>query len=164
MWDKMFDCFLSSCRDPLAIGSGERWMYDPTYIYIVTTGNSTIRSIPSIRWNNNKKGGIDSLDSASDKMMKSVANMFSALSKGGHVVEKSAPKASDFIIKNLTMDDLYKSITLHKLHLEFLKENHLCSDVKRDAIIKRIEIFSILFQKGLKMMWVWVRLGVVMDL
>ena len=111
MWDKVFDYVLLSLHDPLTICTGEPGMYDPTDISVVTTGDSTIMSSPSIHCQtNNKKRGIDSIDSASNNMMKLGVHMCSVISKGGNVAEKPAPKASDSNVENLSMDDLYRLI------------------------------------------------------
>ena len=43
------------------------------------------------------------------------------------------------------MDDLYKLIEQHKLHLLFLKENDLCLDAKKKEIVEKIEgVFDII--------------------
>jgi len=56
--------------------------------------------------------------------MKSVVDLCEVLAKGNKVAKKPAPKPSDYYVDNLTMDDLYKLIEQHKLHLLFLKENN----------------------------------------
>ena len=61
------------------------------------------------------------------------------MSKSNQFVEKHAPKPSNYLVDNLSMDDLYKLIEQHKLHLLFLKDNYLCSDKKRDDIIGKFE-------------------------
>ena len=110
MRDKMSDYLLSFRHDPLAISTSELGMHDID-TSVVKNCDSMNRSSPSTRRNNNKKRGIDSIDSGSSEMTKPVANMCSALSKGGNMVEKSAPKANDFIVENITMYDLYKLIS-----------------------------------------------------
>jgi len=64
------------------------------------------------------------------------------------VVENPAPKPSDYLVDNLSMDDLYKLIEQHKLHLLFLKDNDLCTDIKQNQIVEKIEgVFDIISKR-----------------
>jgi len=64
------------------------------------------------------------------------------------VVDKPTPKPSDYLVDSLSMDDLYKLIEQHKLHLLFLKDNDLCSDNKKDEIVEKIEgLFDIISKR-----------------
>ena len=55
---------------------------------------------------------------------------------------------NDYLVDNLSMDDLQKLIEQHKLHLLFLKENNLCLDEKRDDIVGKIEdVFEIISKR-----------------
>ena len=64
------------------------------------------------------------------------------------MVDKPAPKPSDYLVDSLSMDDLYKLIEQHKLHLLFLKDNDLCSDKKKDEIVEKIEgVFDIISKR-----------------
>ena len=85
------------------------------------------------------------MDSVIGRTMKSVVDLCEVITKGNKVAEKPTPTASDYLVDNLSMDDLYKLIEQHKLHLLFLKENDLCSDEKRDGIVEKIEgVFEII--------------------
>ena len=149
MWDQLSDCLLSSRHDPLALGSGEPGMYDPTdNTSVITNGDSISVSSPVRGRKGKNKRGIDSVDLVMGNTMKSVVDLCEVLAKGNKVAEKSTPKPSDYYVDNLTMDDLYKLIEQHKLHLLFLKENNLCSDDKRDGIIEKIEgVFEIISRR-----------------
>ena len=83
--------------------------------------------------------------------MKLVVDLCEVISKDNPVIEKPAPKARDYCVDNLSMDDLYKLIEEHKLHLLFLREDHLCSDEKRDDIVGKIEgVFEIITNRANK--------------
>ena len=82
------------------------------------------------------------------KTMKSVVDLCEVISKGNNVVDKPAPKPSDYLVDSLSMDDLYKLIEQHKLHLLFLKDNDLCTDIKKKEIVDRIEgVFDIIMKR-----------------
>ena len=83
--------------------------------------------------------------------MKLVIDMCSQVAKGVTVAEKPAAKPSDYFVENLSMDDLYKLIEQHKLHLEFLTSNNMCTEVKKDNIVAKIEdVFEIISQRTSK--------------
>ena len=64
------------------------------------------------------------------------------------VAEKTSLKLHDYFVENLLMDNLYKLIEQHKLHLDFLKGYNLCTDEKSYSIIKKIEgVFDIIAER-----------------
>ena len=77
--------------------------------------------------------------------MNRVVDLCEVISKGNQAEDKPSPKPSDYLVENLSMDDLYKLIEQHKLHLLFLKDNDLCTDIKRNEIVEKIEgVFDII--------------------
>ena len=77
-----------------------------------------------------------------------MVDLCEVMSKSNQFVDKHAPKPSNYLVDNLSMDDLYKLIEQHKLHLLFLKYNYLCSDKKRDDIIGKFEgVFEIISER-----------------
>ena len=146
----MSDYILSSCHDLLAIGTGEPGMYDPTDMSVITNVDLVSTSSPSRAspMKGEKKRVYDNVDSAMSKTIQLVVDLCEVMSKGNQVTENSAPKANDYLVDNLSMDDLYKLIEQHTLHLLFLKENNLCSDEKRDGIVGKIEgVFEIISKR-----------------
>ena len=73
------------------------------------------------------------------KSMKSGVDICEVMSKSNQVVGKTAPKTSNYLVDDLSMDNFYKLIEQYKLHLLFLKDNDLCLDKKRDNIVGKIE-------------------------
>ena len=147
LWDKMSDFLLSSKHDPLHLGTGEPGMYDPTDTSVITNVDS-ISTVSTSPKKGKKKRMFNNVDSVMGDTMKSVVDLCEVISKGNKVVEKTEPKTSDYLVENLSMDDLYKLIEQHKLHLLFLKENDLCSDGKRDEIVAKIEgVFDIISKR-----------------
>ena len=79
--------------------------------------------------------------------MNRVVDLCEVISKGNQVEDKPSPKPSDYLVDNLSMDDLYKLIEQHKLHLLFLKDNDLCTDIKKNEIVEKIEgVFDIIMK------------------
>ena len=147
LWDQMSDYLLSSKHDPLNLGTGEPGMYDPTDTSVITNVDSISISSTSPKKGENKRRYED-VDSVMGKTMKSVVDVCEVILKGNNVVDKPAPKPSDYLVDSMSMDDLYKLIEQHKLHLLFLKDNDLCSDNKKDEIVEKIEsVFDIISKR-----------------
>ena len=154
----MSDFLLSSRHDPLFIGSSETGMELTDDRSVVTNcGSSMTQSNPPFvsrspqRVNSaSKKRLIDGEIKLGDTM-KSVIDMCSQVAKGVTVAEKPAAKPSDYFVENLSMDDLYKLIEQHKLHLKCLTSNNMCTKVKRDNVVAKIEgVFEIISQRTSK--------------
>ena len=71
--------------------------------------------------------------------MKSGVDICEVMSKSNQVVGKTAPKTSNYLVDDLSMDNFYKLIEQYKLHLLLLKDNDLCLDKKRDNIVGKIK-------------------------
>ena len=144
LWDQKSDYLLSSKHDPLQLGSGEPGMCDPQEE--TDTGNPEANSTSSASPKRvKKKRGFEDVETAIGNTMNRMTDLCDTMLQGTQVKVKRVPKPSDYIVDNLSMDDLYKLIEQHKLHLLFLKENDLCSDAKKKEIVEKIEgVFDII--------------------
>ena len=159
MRDKVSDFLLSSRYDPLFIETGEADMECSDDQSVVSNSGSlmmTQSKPPSVsrspqRVNSSTKKRSVECEFKLEDTMKSVIDMYSQAAKGVTVAEKTAAKAIDYFVENLSNDDLFKIIDQHKLRLEFLNANKMCTEVKRDDILEKIEgMFEIISQRTSK--------------
>jgi len=148
LWDKMSDYLLSSKHDPLQLGNGEPGMNkaQESSSQINMDSNSVSSTMSPKR--GKKKRGYEDVELVMGKTMNRVVDLCEVMSKGNVGDDKPSPKPSDYLVDNLSMDDLYKLIEQHKLHLSFLKENDLCTDLKKTEIVEKIEgVFDIIMKR-----------------
>ena len=126
IWDKMSDYFLSSRHHPLRIGRGEVGLADGD-------SSSKISTLSRNKRKHHSKGLGDVIKSVID------------LCNSGGGKSKTDKPVEDLAIENQPLESLFALIDQHTLHLAFLKDNDMCGDSRKAAIISQIEdIFTII--------------------
>ena len=145
LWDKASDYLLSSRHDPLKIGTGEPGMGDDMTAITVSSGSIGSASKKKKSRVKNRK---DSNELDVEGMMKSAVAMCESNTGGGTMVKGVAVAArnhSDLLLENLPLAELFALIEQHKLHLNFLEDNNLRSEMEKTEIISDIKgIFKII--------------------
>ena len=137
LMDKAGDYLLASRHDPLKCGRGEPGM-DDSVVSVVTS------SLSSPQKGRRKVTGLDD-------MIKSVVDY--CTSGGDNDDKKKADelKDKDLLDEDLPRSDLFELINQHKLHLQFLKENDMCTNEERLDIVNEVKrLFSIINDRSRK--------------
>ena len=149
LWDKSSDYLLSSRHDPLIIGLGEGG-FDVVNEELCNTSDSSPASKRRVR--KCKKMSTEPSPNGIAAIIKSVIDLCNDNSNlngkeaSVGVGNKNIKETSGLItIENLSLPELYLMIEQHKLHMNFLKENDMLLDGKKEDIVGKISyIFEII--------------------
>ena len=153
LWDKSSDYLLSSRHDPLKIGLGEGG-FDGINEEHCNTSDSSPASKRRVR--KAKKMSTEPSPTGIAAIMKSVIDLCNDNSKangkeasvsvGSAIIKEGSVLGSGLItMENLSLPELYLMIEQHKLHMNFLKENDMLLDGKKEDIVGKISyIFEII--------------------
>ena len=151
MWDQTCDYLLSSKHDPLKIGSGELGFEDTAEdcSQIVDSNPSSPAKATKKRKkvSSTSSNGGESTDLSA--MLSTVVNTCKGINAATldstTTATTSRKSNSNVAIEDLPLDELYKLIAQHRMHLEFLKECGMCDDEKKKHIVSQCEnIFMII--------------------
>ena len=151
LWGKCSDYLLSSRHEPLKIGLGERGFYG---VNNDVTSSSDSTPAGKCRARKSTKMVTEPSPTGIAAVIKSVIDLCDTNSKSKSNVESSSVGGSIerervgsgvVTIDNFSLPELYTMIEQHKLHMDFLKENELLLDGKKEEIVGNMSyIFEII--------------------
>ena len=140
LWDKASDYLLSSKHDPVKIGRGEGG-FDGLPEDISSMSDSS----PNTRRRARKVRNIKNNEPSTDGIAAVFKSVFDRIEQKNDGNKKEISDSKVVAIEQLSLPELYAMIEQHKLHLNFLKDNDMLVDGKKEEIVGKISyIFEII--------------------
>ena len=140
LWDKLSDYLLSSKYDPVKIGLGEGG-FDGLPKEISSMSDSS----PNTNRRGRKLRILTKTEPSTDGIAAVFKSVFASMEKKDEGNKKEISDNKVVAIEQLSLPELYAMIEQHKLHLNFLKDNDMLVDGKKEEIVGKISyIFEII--------------------